>query len=111
MEIHGLVGGTFGYEVGLFNGTGASVNTAGKTISDDWHIPSLLYAARFTYMPRGVMPSTQGSPNRLSEDKMLIGLSGSLNVRARTRAPTTPAWVPSLPGCTANSIWPPSFTT
>ena len=86
VEIHGLVGGKFGYEVGLFNGTGASVNTAGKTISDDWHIPSLLYAARFTYMPRGVMPSTQGSPNRLSEDKMLIGLSGSLNVESENES-------------------------
>lgn len=57
VEIHGLVADKFGYEVGLFNGTGASVNTASKTMSDDWHIPSLLYAGRLTYMPKGVMPS------------------------------------------------------
>lgn len=54
VEIHGLVADKFGYEIGLFNGTGASVNTATKTFSDDWHIPSLLYAGRFTYMPKGV---------------------------------------------------------
>ena len=67
VEVHGLVADKFGYEVGLFNGTGASVNTASKTMSDDWHIPSLLYAGRLTYMPKGVMPSTQGNPNRLNE--------------------------------------------
>lgn len=35
VELHGLLGGRWGYEVGLFNGTGAAVNTAGKTFSDD----------------------------------------------------------------------------
>lgn len=80
VEVHGLLADKFGYEVGLFNGTGISVNTAGKTFSDDWHIPSLLYAGRFTYMPKGVMPSTQGNPNRLNEDKLMLGVSTSLNV-------------------------------
>ena len=42
VEIHGLLAKKFGYEVGIFNGTGANVNTATKTFSDDWHIPSLL---------------------------------------------------------------------
>ena len=41
VEIHGLVKDKFGYEVGIFNGTGSSVNVASKTFSDDWHIPSL----------------------------------------------------------------------
>ena len=50
VEIHGFAANKFGYEIGIFNGTGASVNTATKTISDDWHIPSLLYAGRFTFM-------------------------------------------------------------
>ena len=86
VELHGLVGEKFGYEVGLFNGTGISVNTASKTISDDWHIPSLLYAGRLTYMPKGVMPSTQGNPNRLNEDKMLFGLSGSINVESENES-------------------------
>ena len=72
VEIHGLVADKIGYEVGLFNGTGASVTAASKTLSDDWHIPSLLYAGRLTYMPKGVMPSTQGNPNRLNEDKILF---------------------------------------
>ena len=56
VEIHGFAANKFGYEIGIFNGTGASVNTATKTISDDWHIPSLLYAGRFTFMPKGIMP-------------------------------------------------------
>ena len=76
-EVLGLVKEKVGYEVGIFNGTGSSVNVASKTFSDDWHIPSLLYAGRITYMPKGVMPSNQGSPNRLKEDKMLFGLSTS----------------------------------
>ena len=86
VEIHGLLKEKFGYEVGLYNGTGSSVNIAGKTLSDDWHIPSLLYAARFTYMPKGVMPSTQGNPNRLHEDKILFGVSASLNVESENES-------------------------
>lgn len=86
VEVHGLLAEKFGYEVGLFNGTGISVNTAGKTFSDDWHIPSLLYAGRFTYMPKGVMPSTQGNPNRLNEDKLMLGVSTSLNVESENES-------------------------
>ncbi|CCZ86520.1 putative uncharacterized protein [Phocaeicola plebeius CAG:211] len=86
VEVHGLLADKFGYEVGLFNGTGISVNTAGKTFSDDWHIPSLLYAGRFTYMPKGVMPSTQGNPNRLNEDKLMLGVSTLLNVESENES-------------------------
>ena len=86
VEVHGLLADRFGYEVGFFNGTGISVNTAGKTFSDDWHIPSLLYAGRFTYMPKGVMPSTQGNPNRLKEDKLMLGVSTSLNVESENES-------------------------
>ena len=86
VEVHGLLADKFGYEVGLFNGTGISGNTAGKTFSDDWHIPSLLYAGRFTYMPKGVMPSTQGNPNRLNEDKLMLGVSTSLNVESENES-------------------------
>ena len=85
-EIHGLVGGKFGYEVGFFNGTGASVNSATKTFSDDWHIPSLLYAGRISLMPKGVMPATQGNPNRLNEDKYMIAASTSLNVESESES-------------------------
>lgn len=81
-----MVADKFGYEVGLFNGTGSSVNTATKTLSDDWHIPSLLYAGRFTYMPKGVMPSTQGNPNRLNEDKIMFGVSASINVESENES-------------------------
>ncbi len=85
IEIHGLLN-KVGYELGIFNGTGAFVNTAGKTFSDDWHIPSLLYAGRLTYMPKGVMPQTQGNPNRLHEDKILFGVSSSLNVESESES-------------------------
>lgn len=86
VEIHGLLAGKFGYEIGVFNGTGAAVNTATKTLSDDWHIPSLLYAGRFTYMPKGVMPATQGNPNRLNEDKIMLGVSTSINVESESES-------------------------
>lgn len=86
VELHGLVADRFGYEVGLFNGTGATVNTAGKTLSDDWHLPSLLYAGRFTFMPNGVMPATQGHPNRLNENKWLVGVSASVNVESENES-------------------------
>lgn len=86
VEIHGLVKENFGYEVGIFNGTGSAVNVASKTFSDDWHIPSLLYAGRVTFMPKGVMPATQGNPNLLNEDKILFGLSTSLNVESENES-------------------------
>ena len=86
IELHGLLADKFGYQVGLFNGTGINVNTANKTFSDDWHIPSLLYAGRFTYMPKGVMPTSQGSANRLNEDKLLFGISTSMNVESENES-------------------------
>ena len=85
-EFHGMIKEKFGYEIGLFNGTGSTVNLATKTLSDDWHIPSLLYAARLTYMPKGVMPATQGSPHLLHEDKYLVGVSDSLNVESENES-------------------------
>ncbi len=75
-----------GYEVGLWNGTGSSVNTATKTFSDDWHIPSLLYAARLTFMPWGTMPSTQGNPHMLRGRHMLFGVSGGMNVESESES-------------------------
>ena len=86
VEMHGLVADKFGYQIGLFNGTGIEVNGATKTFSDDWHIPSLLYSGRITYMPKGVMPATQGSPNRLHEDKLLFGASTSVNVESENES-------------------------
>lgn len=86
VEIHGLVKNKWGYEVGIFNGTGAATNSATKTFSDDWHIPSLLYAARFTFQPKGVMPATQGNPNQLDLDKLLVGVSASMNVESENES-------------------------
>lgn len=86
VEIHGLIRQKWGYQVGVFNGTGASVNSATKTFSDDWHIPSLLYAGRFTFQPKGVMAATQGSPRQLNLDRMLIGVSASINVESENES-------------------------
>ncbi len=79
-------GWLMGYEVGLWNGTGSSVNTATKTLSDDWHIPSLLYAGRLTFMPWGNMPATQGNAKMLSGKHMLFGLSGGVNVESESES-------------------------
>ena len=86
VELHGMLSDKFGYQVGLWNGTGAGVNGATKTFSDDWHIPSLLYAGRLTFMPKGIMPSTQGNPNRLHEDKWMLGASASMNVESESES-------------------------
>lgn len=75
-----------GYEVGIFNGTGSNINFANKTISDDWHIPSLLYAGRLTFMPWGDMPKTQGNPHMLEGRHLLFGVSGSLNVESESES-------------------------
>ncbi len=83
---HGNIGKWWGYEAGLFNGTGSSVNTATKTISDDWHIPSLLYATRFTWTPMGAMPATQGNPNMLHLKRLQLAASASINVESESES-------------------------
>lgn len=75
-----------GYEVGLWNGSGSSVNAATKTFSDDWHIPALLYAGRITFMPWGQMPATQGNAKMLHGRHMLFGISGGLNVESESES-------------------------
>ncbi len=75
-----------GYEVGLWNGSGSSVNAATKTFSDDWHIPALLYAGRLTFMPWGQMPATQGNAKMLKARHMLFGISGGLNVESESES-------------------------
>lgn len=86
VEFHGMIKDRWGYQVGLFNGTGSSVNSATKTFSDDWHIPSLLYAGRLTFQPYGVMPGTQGNPNQLDLNRLLVGVSASLNVESESES-------------------------
>lgn len=86
VELHGMVRDKWGYQVGIFNGTGSATNSATKTFSDDWHIPSLLYAGRFTFQPFGVMPATQGNPNQLNLNKLLIGASASINVESENES-------------------------
>ncbi len=93
VEFHGTAplsskknGWRIGYEAGLWNGTGSGINTATKTLSDDWHIPALLYAGRITFMPWGNMPATQGNNRMLSGRHMLFGVSGGLNVESESES-------------------------
>jgi len=86
VELHGMLSEQFGYQVGLWNGTGASVNAATKTFSDDWHIPALLYAGRLTFTPKSVMPASQGNPNLLKEDKWMLAASTSMNVESESES-------------------------
>jgi hypothetical protein len=80
--IHGLLKNKWEYNFGIFNGTGINVNAAQKTLSDDFGIPSLLYAARLAFMPKGAMPLHQGNTNDLTNNKFLVALSTSYNVEA-----------------------------
>jgi hypothetical protein len=80
--MHGLLGGKWEYNLGIFNGTGIAVNTAQKGTSDDLGIPSLLYAGRVAYMPGGPMPSHQGRTDDLHSNRLLFALSASYNVEA-----------------------------
>ncbi|MDR1896075.1 MAG: OprO/OprP family phosphate-selective porin [Prevotellaceae bacterium] len=80
--VHGLLKNKWEYNLGIFNGTGIAVNTARKTLSDDLGIPSLLYAARLAFMPKGAMPLHQGNTNDLNNDKFLVAVSASYNVEA-----------------------------
>ena len=87
IQLHGFVKERWDYRIGIFNGTGIDVNVAGKTMSDDikW-LPSLLYSARLAYQPKGKMPTTQGDPSNLHDDKISIALSGSYNVEAESES-------------------------
>ncbi len=112
IQIHGLLNGKWNYQLGLFNGTGIGVNTATKTMSDDhsW-LPSLLYAGRMAYMPKGTMPSTQGNPNDLHDDKISIALAASYNVEAESessndlRAGVEFAWIKDRFYFAAEGYW------
>ncbi len=86
VEFHGMLKGKWGYQAGIFNGTGSNVNLATKTFSDDWHIPSLLYAARFTFQPWGVMPGSQGNPRQTDLNRLLVGVSASMNVESENES-------------------------
>ena len=100
VQVHGLIHDKWNYQVGIFNGTGIDVNLATKTNCDDhkW-LPSLLYAGRLAFMPKGEMPTSQGSPENLNDDKMSIAVSASYNAEAEfltssdTRVGVEFAWI------------------
>lgn len=82
VQLHGIVKEKFQYQVGVFNGNNGGLS-ANKTMSDDHKgLPSLLYAGRIAFMPFGVMPSHQGIPSDLKNNKLLFGLSANYNVEA-----------------------------
>ena len=82
IQMHGVLQNKLGYQLGIFNGTGISVNSATNSISDDNGMPALLYSGRMVYMPQGPMPTHQGDPSRTNEKHLLVGVSGSYNVEA-----------------------------
>lgn len=84
--VHGNIGTKWNYMAGLFNGTGSGTNKATKTFSDDWHIPSLLYAGRIAWTPFGAMPRTQGNNKMLNENKLEVALSGGINVESESES-------------------------
>jgi hypothetical protein len=86
IQVHGLLKNKWEYRAGVFNGTGISVNGAKKTLSDDLHIPSLLYSGRIAFMPHGIMPTHQGNPDDLNNNKLLAAISASYNVEANWQA-------------------------
>ncbi|MBQ7443061.1 MAG: porin [Bacteroidaceae bacterium] len=86
VQFHGMAKCGLGYDVGIFNGTGINTNMATKTISDDLHIPSLLYAGRLTYQPWGKMPTTQGNPRLQDEKKLLVGIAANYNVESENES-------------------------
>ena len=86
-QLHGVISDKYGYQVGIFNGTGSGVNGATIGTSDDHKgLPSLLYAARLAYMPKGMMPSHQGDPDDLHNDKMLFAVSGNINIEGNSES-------------------------
>ena len=87
IQLHGILKKRFAYQVGIFNGTGIGVNTATQGTSDD-HVglPSLLYSGRIAYMPKGEMPTHQGDPSDLNNDKMIFALSGSYKVEGNSES-------------------------
>lgn len=108
--MHGLLGGKWEYNLGVFNGTGIDVNMAQKTLSDDLGIPSLLYAARVAFMPKGPIPAHQGRIDDLHNDKIMFALSASYNVEANWQTTTTCGSVSSSPTSRTGSIWAPKPT-
>lgn len=87
VQVHGVINNKWGYQVGIFNGTGIGSNSATKGTSDDYKgLPSLLYAGRVAYMPMGEMPANQGDPSDLHNNKMMIALSGNYNVEGNSES-------------------------
>lgn len=82
VQMHGLLANKYEYRLGVFNGTGISVNDPQKSMSDQYKIPALLYAARFAWMPKGAMPVHQGNADDLQNNKLLIAASTSINLEA-----------------------------
>ncbi len=80
--------------------TGAYLTTLGETLFPalptsltstvimpySLNAPSLLYAARLTWQPKGAMPMTQGNSKMLNLDKMLIGISANFNNEAESES-------------------------
>lgn len=86
VEMHGAISKKWYYQLGLFNGTGIGVNEPTRYISEDVHIPSLLYSGRLAFSPHGVEPLNQSDPDNLKSTKFMIALSASYNAGANNES-------------------------
>jgi len=84
--VHGAVREWLEYQVGVFSGEGSGVNSPTSTMSDDYSVPGLLYAARVALTPLGRMPLQEGGPARPRDLRVLVGASGSFNVEANAES-------------------------
>lgn len=86
VQMHGQISKNWQYQLGLFNGTGIGVNEPTRYISEDVHIPSLLYSGRLAFSPYGPAPLNQSDPDNLHDKKLVIALSASYNAGANNES-------------------------
>jgi hypothetical protein len=84
--MHGMFAKRFEYQLGIFNGEGAGVNTPNSTLADDNGVPGLLYAARFSYYPLGPMRPEETATVAQSPTRILLATSASYNVEANSES-------------------------
>ncbi len=86
VQMHGSLSKKWQYQLGLFNGTGIGINEPTRYISEDVHIPSLLYSGRLAFSPYGPAPLNQSDPDNLHDTKLMIALSASYNAGANNES-------------------------
>ena len=78
--MHGLLGGKWGYNLGVFSGTGIDVNLAQKRSATTWAFRRCCMPRGWPICPKGPIPSHQGRIDDRHNDKIMFALSASYNV-------------------------------